>query len=141
MNNSLDVNLTEFRKLLNQSSELVIGQFEDLESKKAYHFLPQKEVERWSDEPLPQSGMDSRSYSSWSKNKVMDTATNNVDPYMYACVMAGGTQISVIAEQPAATINQNVGKWHLVPAINEIERRVIQWGGEPGLMKTLLAFW
>lgn len=130
MNNSLDVNLTEFRDLLNQSADLVIDQFENLESKKAYHFHSQKEVESWFDEALPQEGMDSKELLQLVKEKVMDTATNNVGPYMYAYVMAGGTQISVIAEQLTATINQNVGKWHLAPAINEIERRVIQWGGE-----------
>ena len=30
----------------------------------------------------------------------------------------------------AATINQNVGKWHLAPAISEIEKRVIRWGAQ-----------
>jgi glutamate/tyrosine decarboxylase-like PLP-dependent enzyme len=44
--------------------------------------------------------------------------------------MAGGTQISIIAEQLAATINQNIGKWHLAPSISEIEKRVVQWAAE-----------
>ena len=44
--------------------------------------------------------------------------------------MAGGTQISIIAEQLSATINQNMGKWHLGPALNEMEKRVIQWGAD-----------
>jgi glutamate/tyrosine decarboxylase-like PLP-dependent enzyme len=49
---------------------------------------------------------------------------------MYAYVMAGGTQISIIAELLAATINQNVGKWHLAPSITELEKRVVKWGAE-----------
>ena len=49
---------------------------------------------------------------------------------MYAYVMAGGSQMSIIAEKLTATINQNVGKWHLSPAASEIEKRVIQWTGE-----------
>ena len=127
---TLDYPQDQFKDLLDQSSQLVLNQLSDLESKKAYHFYPQKEIEQWFDEPLPKEGMDPNALLSIVKEKVLDTATNNVGPYMYAYVMTGGTQISIIGEQLAATINQNVGKWHLAPAINEIERRVIQWGGE-----------
>ena len=67
---------------------------------------------------------------------------------MYAYVMTGGTQVSIIAEMLAATINQNVGKWHLSPSISEIEKRVISWastfigydpeaGGSIGLVEDL----
>ena len=41
---------------------------------------------------------------------------------MYAYVMAGGTQMSIIAEQLAATVNQNTGKWHLAPTMIELAR-------------------
>jgi len=130
MNNSLDFSPEQFEKILHKASQLVLNQHDALESKKAYHYFPQKEVEGWFDESLPQSGMDFELLLSEVKENVLDTATNNLGPYMYAYVMAGGTQVSIIAELLAATINQNVGKWHLAPAINEIERRVIQWGGE-----------
>ena len=127
MDNSLDIDLQKFRALLDQSSDMVIDQFDNMEDKKAYHSHSQKEVESWFDEVLPQEGMDNQVLLNEVKTKVMDTATNNLGPYMYGYVMAGGTQVSIIAEQLAATINQNVGKWHLAPAINEIEKRVIQW--------------
>ncbi len=130
MNNSLDIASSEFKKLLENTTELVLQQFENLEGKKAYHYHSQKEVESWFDEDLPETGMDLDLLLQEVKVKVMDTATNNLGPYMYAYVMAGGTQVSIIADHLASTINQNVGKWHLAPAINEIERRVIQWGGE-----------
>ncbi|MEQ9467520.1 MAG: pyridoxal-dependent decarboxylase [Ekhidna sp.] len=129
MNNSLDFSQEQFAQLLNKTSDMVISQLADLELKKAYHYFPQKEVESWFDEPIPLEGMDAEALLNEVKTKVMDTATNNVGPYMYAYVMAGGTQVSVIADHLASTINQNVGKWHLAPAINEIERRVVQWGG------------
>ncbi len=130
MSNSLDFAPDHFKELLSATSDLVLNQHENLEEKKAYHYYPQKEVEKWFEEPLPEQGMEPEKLLKLVKEKVMDTATNNLGPYMYAYVMAGGTQLSIIAEQLAATINQNVGKWHLAPAINEIERRVIQWGGE-----------
>ncbi|MEL6135249.1 MAG: pyridoxal-dependent decarboxylase, partial [Bacteroidota bacterium] len=56
--------------------------------------------------------------------------TGNLGPHMYAYVMAGGTQVSIVAEQLAATINQNVTKWHLAPVLSEIEKRVVKWGAE-----------
>ena len=130
MNNSLDFSPEQFSKLLNKTSDLVINQLSDLEEKKAYHSFPQKEVESWFAEPLPTEGMNPEEVIDLFKELVMDTATNNVGPYMYAYVMAGGSQMSLLAEKLTATINQNVGKWHLGPAVSEIEKRVVQWAGE-----------
>jgi glutamate/tyrosine decarboxylase-like PLP-dependent enzyme len=129
-NNTLDVTAEKFKKLLDQSTALVLQQFSDLDEKKAYHQFPQEEVEAWFDEALPIEGMDMDSLLDEVNNRVLRTATNNLGPHMYAYVVTGGTQMSIIAEKLAATINQNIGKWHLGPAINEIEKRVIQWGGE-----------
>ena len=109
MNNTLDFSPEQFQKLLNKTSDLVIHQLSDLESKKAYHYHPQKEVESWFDEPLPKEGMNPEEVIDLFKELVMDTATNNVGPYMYAYVMAGGSQMSLLAEKLTATINQNVG--------------------------------
>ncbi|MBX2876758.1 MAG: hypothetical protein KTR30_31870 [Saprospiraceae bacterium] len=129
-NNSLDLNQQEFAQLLAQSAQLVLEQFEQLTSAKAYHYHPQQEVAAWFDEALPLEGMDTEALLAEVRKKVMHTATGNLGPNMYAYVMAGGTQVSIVAEQLAATINQNVTKWHLAPAISEIEKRVIQWSAE-----------
>ena len=128
--NNLDLNPTEFKALLDKSTDLVLRQFNNLDTQKAYHNHPQSEVAGWFDEALPEEGMDSHQLLEEVKQKILDTATGNLGPHMYAYVMAGGTQISIIAEKLAATINQNIGKWHLAPAINEIERKVVQWGAE-----------
>jgi glutamate/tyrosine decarboxylase-like PLP-dependent enzyme len=130
MNNTLDFSPEQFEKLLNKTSELVINQLSNLEEKKAYHYYPQKEVESWFAESLPQEGMSPEEVLDLFKEKVMDTSTHNIGPYMYAYVMAGGSQMSILAEKLTATINQNVGKWHLGPAVSEIEKRVVQWAGE-----------
>lgn len=130
MNNSLDFSPEQFEKLLNKTSDLVISQLSNLEEKKAYHSFPQKEVESWFDEPLPIEGMEPEDVIDLFKELVMDTSTHNIGPYMYAYVMAGGSQMSILAEKLTATINQNVGKWHLGPAVSEIEKRVVQWAGE-----------
>ncbi len=128
--NSLDLDSKAFARLLDRSSELVLNKFSNLESQKAFHDFPQKEIEHWFDEPLPKNGIDDFELLNFVKEKVLDTATNNLGPYMYAYVMAGGSQMSIIADKLASTINQNVGKWHLAPALSEIEKRVVQWAGQ-----------
>ena len=130
MHNSLDLPKDQFKELLDKSSHMILEKFENLEEQKAFHFYSQKEIEGWFDEPLPTEGMDDDALLAFVKEKVIDTATNNLGPYMYAYVMAGGTQMSIIGDKLAAAINQNVGKWHLAPAINEIEKRVIKWAGQ-----------
>lgn len=130
INETLDLPSNEFRQLLDKSTELVLNQFSNLEEQKAYHFHTQKEVESWFNEALPESGMDNTELLEEVRKKVLTTSTGNLGPHMYAYVMAGGTQISILAEQLASTINQNVGKWHLAPAINEIEKRTIKWIAE-----------
>ena len=128
--NDLDYTLAAFAKLLDKSKALVLDQFQDLDNKKAYHDYPQKEVESWFAESLPEEGMPDDALLQKVKTHILDKATGNLGPHMYAYVMAGGTQISIIAEQLAATINQNIGKWHLAPSISEIEKRVVQWAAE-----------
>ena len=127
---SLDLAQNELRALLEKGNEKVLELFEKVQGQPGFCDFPQKEVESWFDEPLPQQGMDALELIELADEKVLKTATGNMGPHMYAYVMAGGTQVSIVAEQLAATINQNLGKWHLGPAMNEIEKRIVQWGAE-----------
>ncbi len=130
MNNTLDLSASDFHSLLQKGNELVLERFEQMDAAKAYHYFSQQEIESWFDEALPEDGMDQEELLDMVNDRVLKTATGNLGPHMYAYVMAGGTQMSIVAEQLAATINQNVGKWHLGPAINEIEKRIVQWGAQ-----------
>ena len=98
MNNSLDFENEHFGQLLQRGNEMVLNQFEGLEKKAAYHAFSQKEVEKWFDETLPRKGMNISALLDEVQTKVMDTATNNLGPHMYAYVMAGGTQVSILAK-------------------------------------------
>ncbi|MEM9674705.1 MAG: aminotransferase class I/II-fold pyridoxal phosphate-dependent enzyme [Bacteroidota bacterium] len=129
-NESLDLSLEEFEQLLVQSNELVINQYQELNEKKAYHDFTLAEVESWFDEPLPAEGKNNTELMEEVRRKVLATATNNLGPHMYGYVMSGGNQISTVAELLATTINQNATKWHLAPAMSEIEKRVIRWTTE-----------
>lgn len=127
---SLDSPLSEFGVQLSKACDIVINRFKNLDEAKAYAGFSPSTVESWFDESLPAEGMEFNELMELIKSKVIDTATLNMGPYMYAYVMTGGNQISIIAELLAATINQNVGKWHLAPSISELEKRVVNWGAE-----------
>jgi len=127
MNETLDFSENQFKDILAKSTELVLQQFENLDAHKGYHFYPQKEVESWFDEGIPDAGMNAIELLDEVSKKVLQTATGNLGPHMYAYVMSGGNQMAIVAEKLAATINQNQTKWHLAPAMNEIEKRVIAW--------------
>lgn len=127
---SLDLSRKEFEQLISQASAIILDKFDTLGNRKAFHDYPQKEIESWFNEKLPEDGLDFKQVLQITKEKITDTATDNLGKHMYAYVMAGGNQMSIIAEMLASTINQNVGKWHLSPSISEIEKRVIQWGAE-----------
>lgn len=124
---SLDLDINEYKQLLNKTNELVLKQYEQIETQKGYHDFSQEEVESWFDESIPLNGMDNDELLRFVEQKVLNTATGNLGPHMYAYVMSGGNQISNLAETLANTIDQNPTKWHLSPAMNEIEKRVIHW--------------
>lgn len=127
MQKSLDLPNPEFKSLLDLSTDLVLKQFAHIEDLKGYHYHPQQEVESWFDESLPEEGIAHEELLKEVEQKVLTTATGNLGPHMYAYVMSGGNQIAIAAEKLAATINQNQTKWHLAPALNEIEKRVVKW--------------
>lgn len=127
MQKSLDLPNQEFKRLLDLSTDLVLKQFAHIEDLKGYHDHPQQEVESWFDESLPEEGITYEELLKEVEQKVLTTATGNLGPHMYAYVMSGGNQIAIAAEKLAATINQNQTKWHLAPALNEIEKRVVKW--------------
>lgn len=127
---SLDFEQKKFADLLQRSSDMVLEQFEHYKTKKAFSGYGQKEIESWFAEKLPEDPMDLSDLMSMTNEKIIQPSTNNLGSDMYAYVMAGGTQVSIVAEQLAATVNQNIGKWHLSPTMSELEKRVILWGAE-----------
>ncbi|NKI33104.1 pyridoxal phosphate-dependent decarboxylase family protein [Croceivirga thetidis] len=130
MESTLDFSPEHFKDLLDKTTELVLNQFENINTLDGYNDFPQPEVESWFNEPLPIDGMDVSDLLEIVQERVLKTATGNLGPHMYAYVMSGGNQTAIIAEKLATTINQNQTKWHLAPALNEIEKRVVSWTAE-----------
>lgn len=127
--NSLDFPLEEFERLIVRTKDLVLARYSELEGE-AYSGLSQQQIFDWFNEPLPEIDMDMDSLLELIKTRIMDTPTMNIGPHMYAYVMAGGNQVSIIADLLASAVNQNVARWHLAPVMTEIEKRVIQWAAE-----------
>jgi aromatic-L-amino-acid decarboxylase len=130
MNNTLDFSQEEFQKILEKTSEIILEQYDKLSTQKGFNVSSQAEVESWFDESLPLTGKDSFELLQEVQTKVFDSATGNLGLNMYAYVMSGGNQMSTVAELLSSTINQNNTKWHLAPAMTEIEKRVVKWTAE-----------
>lgn len=130
MKKTLDFDIERFKAILDKSTDLIINEYKDIENKKGYHDIPQKEVESWFDEAVPKNGMPTDELFQMIQEKIYKTATGNIGPNMYAYVMSGGNQMAIVADKLSAAINQNVAKWHLSPSLTEIDKRVIQWAGE-----------
>lgn len=130
MDNSLDYSTEEFSKILTVTAELLLEQYQNGNRPTNPFGFSQKDYESLFAESLPLSGMDSMQLLKEVKEKVLDTSVRNLGENMYGYVVSGGNQMSTIADLIASTINQNVAKWHLAPAITEIEKRVIRWSSE-----------
>ncbi len=130
MTDSLDYSPQEFQQILDKTSEILTNQYANLDTQKGFNAPSQETLESWFDEPLPRTGLDSLALLDETKRIVFDASTGNMGPNMYAYVMGGGNQMSTIAEFLMSTINQNNAKWHLAPAMTEIEKRVVKWTAE-----------
>ncbi len=128
--NSLDFPSDEWEKILEQTSELILHHYQRLSSMKGFNVESQPEVASWFEEPLPLSPTSFSSLLPQLKTQILDSATGNLGENMYAYVMSGGNQVSTLAEFMMSTVNQNNAKWHLAPAMAEIEKRVVHWADE-----------
>lgn len=130
MNHTLDYTPEEFQGILEQATSLIVKQYKELDSQKGFNVKSQREVESWFAESLPLRPTAICQLLEEVERKVVDSATGNFGKNMYAYVMAGGNQISTVAELIMSTVNQNNTKWHLAPAMTEIEKRVVKWTAE-----------
>ncbi|MFN0203189.1 MAG: pyridoxal phosphate-dependent decarboxylase family protein [Bacteroidia bacterium] len=130
MNPSLDASPEAFQAILQQATDLILAQYQQMPHQKGFNAPSQSVVEAWFAEPLPQNAMEMPTLFEEIEQKVVASATGNFGKNMYAYVMSGGNQISTVAELILATVNQNNTKWHLAPAMTEIEKRVVKWAAE-----------
>jgi len=128
--NSLDKPLEEFRRNLNHAVDLIIERYRTMCEANGHPGIPEETVRRWFAEPLPAHGTDFDDVLGFVDDTVIAHPTMNLGTKMFAYVMSGGNQVSVIADLLVSALNQNPAKWHLAPSMTEIERRVIAWTAE-----------
>ena len=75
LNEHLDFSQSEYKALLDNSTEMVLRQFQTVQNQKGYHDHPQAEVEQWFDEKIPELGMDVLTLLDEVEQKVLHTAT------------------------------------------------------------------
>ena len=127
---SLDEPLEEFSRHLNQCIDLIVERYRTLDDLPGHPGNSEAQVKSWFDEPLPISGLDMDALLRLVNKTVIRYPTNNIGTRMFAYVMSGGTQASVMADLITSALDQNPAKWHLGPSMTEIEKRVISWGAE-----------
>jgi len=126
-NFTLDRDLDDFGRELNTCVEMILRRYATMYADDPHPGIAPATVREWFDEPLPAKGMPVEQLLTDIDETVMRYPVLNLGTKMFAYVMSGGNQVSVMADLLAAALNQNVAKWHLAPAMTEIERRVIHW--------------
>lgn len=127
---SLDAPLDEFAHQLHACVDLIIERYRTMYDADAHPGVDEQTVHGWFDEALPQSGIDVEQLLREAGQTVVAHPVMNIGTKMFAYVMSGGTQVSVMADLITSALNQNAAKWHLAPAMTEIEQRVIAWTAE-----------
>src|SRR5688572_17502892 len=88
------------------------------------------EVEAVFDEALPEHGQDpGRIIGEWGE-KVLPNATHLGSPRYFGFVNGSGSEMAILAEALAASVNMNAGGWKPAPSATEIERRTLAWLAE-----------
>jgi aromatic-L-amino-acid decarboxylase len=124
---SLDSPLPEFQRDLEHCARLIIERYRNMFDANAHAGVAEQTVYNWFDEGLPEKPTVVTKLLNDIEATVVAHPTMNIGTKMFAYVMSGGTQVSVLADMLASALNQNGAKWHLAPAMTEIERRVISW--------------
>jgi len=127
---NLDFAPDQFRKHIDEASELILRTHSSLENRKVFHGYSSEEVAKIISESLP---IDEKPMSDVLKEvegKVIPYATFNSGPFCNPYVLSCGNQAGTIASFIEAFLNQNCGKWHLSAIGTEMEQLVIRWLSE-----------
>ena len=127
---NLDSSLAVFEQQLNHAVRLIVSRYETMYDANAHSGIAPAVARQWFDEPIPEAGISMDEVLRITNEKVIAHPTMNLGTKMFAYVMSGGNQVSVIADLIGSALNQNAAKWHLAPSMTEIERRVIAWTSE-----------
>jgi glutamate/tyrosine decarboxylase-like PLP-dependent enzyme len=78
-------------------------------------------------ETLPDQGLSGQVVLQKAVELLMNHSLLPGHPRFWGYIIGAGTQVGVLSEMLAATINPNVGGWNLSPMATEMEKQVINW--------------
>ncbi|HLF64371.1 MAG TPA: aspartate aminotransferase family protein [Saprospiraceae bacterium] len=79
---------------------------------------------------LPEKGLPATEILENALELVMEHSLFSGHPRFWGYIIGAGTQIGVLSDMLAASVNPNVGGWSLSPMATEIEKQAIQWIAE-----------
>lgn len=119
-----------FRALGRETIDLITAFFAELKDAKPFPAQQPAAVHALFDSPVPETGEDPHAILADWTAKILPNSSILGHAKWFGFVNGSGSQISVIADALAATLNANLGGWKASPAATEIERRTIAWLSE-----------
>ena len=125
-----DLHPERFRRLGYQAIDMIADYHHRLPDLPVSPDITGSEAARRFADPLPEDGEDPETILADWVDRILPAATHVGSPRYFGFVMGSGSQMAVVAEALAASVNMNAGGWKAGPAATEIERRCIRWLAE-----------
>lgn len=127
---TLDVELVEFRAMLDRAADAVVDLYDGLIDRPVFPDRAEEEIAGVLDEPLPVDGRGFGEVVERFTSDLVGASTLNIHPRFLSNVMSGGSQVGIASSLLIAALNANGGKWRVAPAHTQLEQVVVRWLGE-----------
>ena len=125
---ALQIDAEAFRDLAHQLVDQVADYFESLEERPVTPGLTPAEIaQSLPVGAMPDQGETPQDILNESTEMLMSQSLLAGHPRFWGYIIGSGTQIGTLADMLAATINPNVGGWHISPMASEVEKQTIGW--------------
>ena len=126
--NNMDFKKREFKKLLNQSFEMIQEWYSTtLRNSKIYNNNKPENISKAFTINDKNKGEKASGVIKHLRKHLLINSNFNPSPNYYGYITGGGNQVGVLGEFIKSALNQNNLKWHSAPANTEIEKIVIKW--------------
>ena len=126
--NNMDFKKGEFKKLLDQSFEMIQEWYSTtLRNSKIYNNNKPENISKAFTINDKNKGEKASDVIKHLRKHLLINSNFNPSPNYYGYITGGGNQVGVLGEFIKSALNQNNLKWHSAPANTEIEKIVIKW--------------
>ncbi|MCX5895096.1 MAG: pyridoxal-dependent decarboxylase, partial [Proteobacteria bacterium] len=117
----------ELRSAAQQIGEVAAAYEADLANRPVLPRIDRQAIRSILEETFPEKGRPLEDLIKEFENVIIPNSTQIAHPRYLAYVLPSPNGISPFADFLASTLNQNCNLWHLSPAANAIEQKVISW--------------